>query len=138
MFRSKNYLLREKIGSTSGTARLVILLAVIAAVLAAVIAVPVAGRVYEARLEADDEEYRIAAERMAAHEYLDGYEGEMLVYDSVRKRFVEPERVDGVEHYASSRLHADDYLVAIVGADGDVMCEWLSADDIRRLSARKR
>lgn len=126
--------MKEKVRSELGAAKLVVVLLIIAIGLFVLAAVPIVQDAYEARLEKDDENFKVSAERMAKHDYIELTDDEIKVYDGVNKTFVEPSEFKSIDPYASSRLHKDDYLVIFIGDDGEIESKWMSGDSIEELA----
>ncbi len=114
----------KRLQSDRGMARLVIIMAAVVMGLAMMVAVPVFCRTSEDRLEQIDEEYRLAAERMARQQYISDYRGFEKVYDGEGKRFVALSALDKVEDYAAAGEHRGQLVFVSVTGNGDVTAEW--------------
>lgn len=125
----------NRIISSGGMSKLVAAMAILTVVLLGVIVVPLFSHVYEKQLENRDGDYVTSAQRMA--DYTDFGSQKVMVYDGIGKVFVPTQELGNIKPYSLSKLHEQEYVVAVVGNNGKKVCKWMSASRINSLAGAK-
>ena len=125
----------DRIISSRGMSKLVVAMAILTVVLLGVVMVPLFSHMYETQMEHRDGDYVTSAQRLA--NYTDFGNQKVMVYDGTGKVFVPSQELGNVKPYALSKLHAQDYVVAIVGNHGKKTCKWMSVKKINSLAGAK-
>ncbi len=125
----------NKLLTKTGMSKLVVIMGMITLALFAAIVIPTVFHSYEHRLEKKDEDYIVAAKRLA--EYTDFGKEKVLIYDGVKKTFVKPKDMAKVKPYAMSKEHKGQFIGATINGSGKKTSRWMSTHEIEQLSKKR-